>query len=209
VTLPTRPPGRGARKAGTQARILEVARLHFERDGFEAASIRAIAAEAGVASGTVLLHFSDKLGLLHAALHDDLETAIRRCLSAPNRGPLLERLCAIARPFYAYYAARPVLSKVLLRESLVAEPPWRERFAEQLARVNVRVVALVNEAREKGEIARSTHAELMAAAFSSFYYFALAAWVQARIQAPLPLFKALMAQHLSGSAAPLAKDDHP
>lgn len=199
--------GRRAQKVGTQARILEVARLHFERDGFEGASIRAIAAEAGVASGTVLLHFSDKLGLLHAALHDDLEKAIQRCLSAPNRGPLLDRLCGIARPFYAYYAARPVLSKVLLRESLLAEPPWRERFAEQLARVLARVVAIVNEAKANGELARSTHAELFATAFSGFYYFALAGWVQGRVEAPLPLFKMLMAQHLAGCAAPAAEDD--
>jgi AcrR family transcriptional regulator len=200
--------GRQARKEGTQARILEVARLHFERDGFDGASIRAIAAEAGVASGTVLLHFSDKPGLLHAALYDDLEEAIRRCLAAPNRGSLLARLCGMARPFYAYYAKRPALSKVLLRESLFAEPPWRERFGEQLARVQARVVAIVEEARGKGEIASSTHAGLFAVAFSCFYYFALAAWIQERVEAPLPLFEGLMAQHLAGAAVPPAKEDH-
>jgi AcrR family transcriptional regulator len=198
---------RQARKEGTQARILEVARLHFERDGFDAASIRAIAAEAGVASGTVLLHFSDKLGLLHAALHDNLEDAIERCLAAPNRGPLLARLCGLARPFYAYYARRPALSKVLLRESLFAEPPWRERFGEQLARVQARVVAIVEESRAKGEIAPATHAGLFAVAFSCFYYFALAAWIQERVEAPMPLFEKLMAQHLAGAAVPAAKED--
>src|SRR5436190_15033376 len=98
---------RHARKEATQARILEVARLHFERDGFDAASIRAIASESGVATGTVLLHFTDKAGLLHAALYEDLEKAIARCLAAKTRGPLLARLCAVARPFYAYYAKRP------------------------------------------------------------------------------------------------------
>jgi AcrR family transcriptional regulator len=209
VTPLTPHQGRRARKEGTQARILEVARLHFEREGFDAASIRAIAAEAGVATGTVLLHFSDKLGLLHAALHDDLERAIQRCLSAPSRGRLLDRLCAIARPFYAYYAARPALSKILLRESLLAEPPWRERFAEQLTRVSAHVVAIVEESRANGEIAGSTHPILLATAFSSFYYFALAAWIQGRVEAPLPLFKKLMAQHLSGCAVPSAEDDNP
>jgi AcrR family transcriptional regulator len=192
---------RRARKEGTQARILEVARLHFERDGFDAANIRAIAAEAGVASGTVLLHFTDKLGLLHAALHDDLEEAIERCLSAPkNQRRLLDRLCAISRPFYAYYAARPALSKTLLRESLLAKPPWRERFAEQVARVYAHVVAVVDEARASGEIARSIHADLCATAFLSFYYFALIVWIQGGVEAPLSIFKKLMAQHLSGAA---------
>jgi AcrR family transcriptional regulator len=206
VSSPVRQP-RLARKEATQARILEVARLHFERDGFDAASIRAIAAEAGIASGTVLLHFSDKLGLLHAALHDDLEAAIQRCLATPNRGPLLARLCGIARPFYAYYAKRPALSKVLLRESLFAEPPWRERFGEQLARVQARVVAIVEESRAKGEIAPATHAGLFAVAFSCFYYFALAAWIQERVETPMPMFEKLMAQHLAGAAATGAKED--
>lgn len=197
---------RRVRKADTQARILEVARLHFERDGFDAASIRAIAAEAGVASGTVLLHFSDKLGLLHAALHDDLERTIQRCLAAPSRGPLLARLIRIASPFYAYYAERPALSKVLLRESLFADPPWRERFEEQLARVQARVVAIVESSRASGEVAPSAHAGLIAIAFSCFYYFALAAWIQGRVKAPLPMFEKLMAQHLSGAGVPPAKE---
>ena len=192
--------GRRARKEGTQARILEVARLHFEREGFDAASIRAIAAEAEVASGTVLLHFQDKLGLLHAALHDDLERAIERCLSAPSRGRLLVRLCATVRPFYAYYAARPALSKILLRESLLAEPPWRERFTQQLTRVLAHVVAVVEEAKASREIARSTDARLFATAFSCFYYFGLIGWVQGMLEDPLPLFKKLMAQHLVGVA---------
>ena len=139
------PPARGRQdqKEATRARILDAARMHFERDGFEGASVRAIAVESGVASGTVLLHFSDKLSLLHAALHDDLEEAIAQSLRAPSRGPLLDRLSAVVRPFYAYYAARPQLSKILLRESLLAASPWRERFTEQLVRVNAHVGTLV------------------------------------------------------------------
>lgn len=190
---------RQVRKHATQARILDAARAHFERHGFDAASIRAIAAEAEVAAGTVLLHFGDKLGLLHAALHDDLEETIRRCLAATNRGKLLARLVAVARPFYAYYAARPALSKILLRESLLAESPWRERFTGQLTRVLAHVVAMVEEAKSSGEIDRATDARLFAAAFSSFYYFALIGWVQGGIDDPMRLFKKLMSQHISGS----------
>lgn len=191
--------GRQAQKEATRLRVLDAARLHFERDGFEAASVRAIAAEAGVAAGTVLLHFSDKLSLLHAALHDDLEDAIERSLRAPSRGALLDRLCAVVRPFYAYYDARPKLSKILLRESLLAAPPWRERFGEQLLRVNVHVVSLVEEAKAGRELAPATDARAFAAAFAAFYYFALIGWVQGAVAAPLPLFKKLMAQHIGPS----------
>jgi AcrR family transcriptional regulator len=209
VAAPSAPRRRQARKAATQARILEVARRHFEHDGFDAASIRAIAAEAGVASGTVLLHFSDKLGLLRAALHDDLERATQRCLAAPSEGRLLVRLSGVVRLFHAYYAARPALSKILLRESLLAEPPWRERFTEQLTRVHEQVVAAVERAKTNGEIARSTDARLLATAFSCFYSFALIGWVQGMLEDPLPLFRKLMAQYLSGAAVPAAEDHNP
>lgn len=188
---------RSARKEATQARIREVACLHFERDGFDAANIRAIASESGVATGTVLLHFTDKAGLLHAALHEDLEKALARCLAAKTQGPLLTRLSAVARPFYAYYAARPKLSRTLLRESLFAEEPWRERFMKQLARVTTHVAMLVEEAKTDGELAPNTDVRLLSVAFASFYYFALLGWVQGGIDDPLALFKKLMAQHLA------------
>ncbi|MEY4546911.1 MAG: hypothetical protein RL685_3106 [Pseudomonadota bacterium] len=191
---------RQAQKEATRARILEVARLHFEREGFEGANIRAIAEEAEVASGTVLLHFTDKASLLHAALHDDLEAAIERSLRAPSRGKLLARLCAVARPFYAYYEARPRLSKVLLRESLLAKPPWRERFTEQALRVTAHVAELAEQAKAKGELSSTTHPQLFATAFAAFYYFALIGWVQEGVAAPLPLFQMLMAQHIAAAS---------
>ena len=193
--------GRRVRKEATQVRILAAARLHFERDGFDAASIRTIAAEAGVATGTVLLHFTDKTALLHAALYEDLEKAIGRCLAGKTRGPLLKRLSAVARTFYAYYAARPKLSRTLLRESLFAEEPWRERFTRQVVRVTTHVAMLVEQAKADGELAASTDARLLSVAFASFYYFALIGWVQGGIDDPLALFETLMAQHL-GTARP-------
>jgi AcrR family transcriptional regulator len=200
MTRPAR--ARQAQKEATRAGILAVARAHLERDGFAAANIRAIAEEAGVAPGTVLLHFTDKLGLLHAALHDDLEAAIERSLRARGRGPLLRRLCAVVRPFYAYYAARPDLSRTLLRESLLAEPPWREHFGEQVMRVNAHVVAMVEAAKAGGELAPATSAHVFAAAFLSFYYLALIGWVQGSLADPMSLFELLLAQHITGCAGP-------
>lgn len=191
---------RQTQKQATRARILEVARRHFERDGFEAASIRAIAEEAEVAAGTVLLHFTDKASLLHSALHDDLEAAVERSLRAPGRGKLLARLCAVVRPFYAYYQERPRLSRVLLTQSLLSRPPWRERFSEQAQRVTAHVAELVEQSKARGELSAATNAQLFATAFASFYYFALIGWVQEAVPAPLPLFEALMAQHIAAAS---------
>lgn len=194
--------GRRAQKEATRASILDVARAHFERYGYQDTNIRAIASEVGVAPGTVLLHFTDKLGLLHAALHDDLEAAIATSLRARRRGSLLRQLCATVRPFYDYYAARPQLSKTLLRESLLAESPWRERFSAQVMRVNAHVLALVEAAKASGELAAKTRTDVFATAFMSFYYLVLIAWVQGGVGKPLALFERLMAQHIAGCKGP-------
>jgi AcrR family transcriptional regulator len=62
-------PGREEQAARTRLRILAGARLRFERDGYAATSMAAIATEAGVSLKTVYLAFETKAGLLRALWH--------------------------------------------------------------------------------------------------------------------------------------------
>lgn len=191
---------RSVKKEETRARILQVARSHFERDGFDGTNVRAVASDAGVAAGTVLLHFTDKHDLLHAALFADLAAVIDGAMRAPTGARLsLElRLRALARPFFAYYATRPKLSKTLLREALLAESPWRERFTAQVTRVHVHIVGLVESAKGRGEVLADADGRLLGAAFFSFYYFALIGWVQGGFTDPVPIFERMLSEHLRG-----------
>ncbi|WP_438037510.1 TetR/AcrR family transcriptional regulator [Sorangium sp. So ce128] len=193
-----RPGRRDAQKDATRARILEAARDHFERHGFEAANVRAIAADAGVAAGTVLLHFADKRDLLHAALFDDLAATAAEAVRDEEPGSLEQRLHRLGAAFFAYYARRPALSKTLLRDALFADPPWQARFTEQVAAVHGRVVDLFNAARAQGEVADDADPALFGVAFFSFYYFALIAWAQGAHPSPIALLDRLVAQHLCG-----------
>jgi AcrR family transcriptional regulator len=197
---PAKGKARAAQKHETRARILEVARAQFERDGFEEANVRAIAAEAGVAAGTVLLHFADKRDLLHTALFDDLAALIAKTTAVPIDAPdsVETKLRALARAFFGYYAARPVLSKTLLREALLAESPWRERFTAQVANVHVYIVRIVEHAKSKGEIANDVDAPVLGASFFAFYYFALIGWVQSGFADPAPVFDRMLGEHLRG-----------
>lgn len=198
---PSPAPSRGAREArklATRARILAVARAQLERDGFEATHIRGVAAEAGVSSGTVLLHFRDKQDLLHAALFDDLERTWQAARAAAKGRALERELVALASAFFDYYLEREALSRALLARSLFAAPPWSERFAGQVAEVGAHVTELARAARARGELDPTLDPTLTAAAFLSFYYLALLAWCQ-RAQPPLPLFRKLLAQHLRRS----------
>lgn len=195
----SKPGTRKDQKALTRARILDVARARLEEVGFDATSIRDVAKDAGVAPGTVLLHFPDKRDLLHAALFDGLEQVWARAKRPTKARTLEPALTAIARAFYAFYAARPALSRALLRESLFAAPPWRDRFGAQVAEVHAHVAALAYAARDRGELGAELDIDLLGAAFLSFYYFALLAWVQGSHDDPTRLFRRLLAQHLRSS----------
>lgn len=59
----------------TRLRIRQAARELFERDGFSATTVRAIADHATVSEGTVYAAFESKAGIIRAML-DDLEEAI-------------------------------------------------------------------------------------------------------------------------------------
>lgn len=194
------PAKRVDRKEETRSRILDVARAHFEQDGYETASFRTIAEDAGVAVGTVALHFEDKKGLLHAALYDDLERAIELCLTRGTKGSLVKRLTDIMAPAYEYYGRRPRLSRTLLESSLFAASPWKERFASQAIRVHVRIVAVVEAAQKRAEIANDADAGVFAAAVFSFYYMALIGWAQGLVPEPLAFFRSMVEQHVRGVA---------
>lgn len=179
----------------TRRRLLDAAREQFEAHGFEATGLREIAKAAGVAAGTVFVHFADKKDLLHAALFEDLEAQLDRALATGPEG-LEPWLVHVAGMFFDYYAARPRLSRVLLRESLVAEPPWGDRFAGQFTRVHGAVVERFEAARGRGEVCGD--ATVFALAFISFYTFTLMFWVQSAHPNPREIVVRLVAQHLTG-----------
>ncbi len=62
-------PRRRAQAAATRRQILAAAQQHFERDGYAATSMAAIAETAGVSLKTVYLAFETKSGVLRALWH--------------------------------------------------------------------------------------------------------------------------------------------
>lgn len=188
---------RAAQRRDTAARVLAAARAELEEVGYDAASIRAIARRARVSAGTVIHYHADKRDLLHASLFADLEATLDTTLADLGRGSVAVRLGRLTRGMFAYYEARPKLSRALLKESLFADLPWSARFADQVGRAHAAVAREVRDAIARGELVAVDPARV-ALAYFAFFYFALIAWVQGANPAPVALVDQLVAQHLAG-----------
>jgi AcrR family transcriptional regulator len=105
--------GRRPGDGGTAEKILAASRANFARVGFEAGTIRAIAAEAGVDPALVLHYFGSKEGLFRAAVDFPVDPAefIPRLL-APGLDGLGERLVRFFLETWDSPAGRPLLALI-------------------------------------------------------------------------------------------------
>ncbi|WP_460725823.1 TetR/AcrR family transcriptional regulator [Nocardia heshunensis] len=77
------------RSDATRAAILEAARRRFAEDGYRKATIRAIAADAGIDPSMVMRYYGNKDGLFDAALDVDLELPDLGAAESDSLGALL------------------------------------------------------------------------------------------------------------------------
>lgn len=98
---------RDAVRAFKRDAILRAAKLIFGRDGLEAATLRAIAAEAGIAVGTVYLHYPSKEALYADMLAGSLADLLKALREAVAKAPQDGQLLAAIMAFYGFYRARP------------------------------------------------------------------------------------------------------
>jgi AcrR family transcriptional regulator len=203
-------------KAATRAAILAAARAEFESVGFDAATIRGIAARAGVAVGTVMAQ-GDKREILHAALFESLEGVLVGAIAALADAPAGDvfavdaALDAFAAAVLGHYQARPGLSRAMLKESLFAEGPWAARFAAQTADSHAAVAVYLERAVASAAI-DAVDTTMAAGAWLSFFYFALIGWVQGQLQDPRAFARAMTAQHLKSRMPRTPRtppDEHP
>ncbi|MET9343951.1 MULTISPECIES: TetR/AcrR family transcriptional regulator [unclassified Nonomuraea] len=119
----------------TKAAILAAARERFAADGYEKATIRAIAADVGIDPAMVMRYFGAKEKLFAAAAHIDLRFPDLTATAPEEVG------AAMVRHFLSLWEADEAL-QVLLRTGVTNEAAagrMREIFAAQLAPVAARL----------------------------------------------------------------------
>ena len=83
VRVPTR---RALAKQQTRAKVLAAARHLFSEAGYEGATIRDIAAEAGMSTGAVFANFADKSDLFREIMIADMESLVEAMRDGVSRG---------------------------------------------------------------------------------------------------------------------------
>lgn len=109
--------GRSPGAAGGRIRaILDAALVRFARDGYENAPVAVVAADAGVASGTIIYHFQTKDNLLAILAWETLNLLYRRsAAAAAGAAPGLPRVLAFLDAFVEFLDREPDRVLLLLK----------------------------------------------------------------------------------------------
>ena len=109
VKVPTR---RAIAKQQTRAKVLAAARRLFSEQGYEGATIRDIAAAAGMSTGAVFANFTDKSDLFREIMVHDMELLGSQMREAAARGRTVEdALLKIFAAGYAFYKSQMPLAR--------------------------------------------------------------------------------------------------
>src|SRR5579862_5796761 len=108
---------REQRKIEKRQSIRSAVRVLFTKHGYETATLRQIAKRAHVGLGTLFNYAQDKQDLVFLVFNEELAAVTIDALDAArSERRLLDRLLALSRQHYKFFAKNPALSRILLKE---------------------------------------------------------------------------------------------
>jgi TetR/AcrR family transcriptional regulator len=179
---PRRPgrPGGATHTDAVRAELLRAARELFAERDFRAVSVRDIARAAHVNPAMVHYHFGDKQGLYRAMLDDALGPVLQRfqhAIADPSGAEGEVRVAQVLRMVMTIMAREPWVPRLVVREVLADDGPFRDMFIREFAsRGAGRVPALIEREIACGGLRPDLDATLGALSLLSlalFPFFAL------------------------------------
>jgi TetR/AcrR family transcriptional regulator len=170
---PGRPTG-AAHTAAIRGALLKAAREQFAKRDFTAASVREIAAAARVNPAMIHYHFGDKDGLYRAMLQETLGPVLRKVQELMDGGGR-ESQASIHDALEAVMtmlAREPWVARLIVREVLAEEGPFRELFIREFAsKGGGRLPALLEREIASGRVRKDLDPTLGALSFMSMALF--------------------------------------
>ncbi|WP_374575373.1 TetR/AcrR family transcriptional regulator [Phenylobacterium sp.] len=158
VRVPTR---RALAKQQTRAKVLAAARRLFSEQGFDGATIRDIAAAAGMSTGAVFANFADKTDLFHEIMIADIAMLAEEMRAAASRGKTVdEALLKIFMAGYSFYKGQLPLARAAFSVSWTSDHGRVLRKIEP-AQVLIELIAdELNAGAARGELSRECEVRL-------------------------------------------------
>jgi AcrR family transcriptional regulator len=179
----TSTPGkREQNKRDKRERIREAAERLFVARGFGPTTTAAVAAEAGVATGTLFLYADDKVDLLFMVFNHRIQSALTNAVTTLRRdGPVVEQLAHLHQGFFDVYAELPTLGRELVANLCTA----RGRCTQEMTSVSFAAigqsVAILRDGVARGEVDAAVDPYVAARNVFFLYYGALVAWLSGAV----------------------------
>lgn len=144
--------GGAAQGLGTPAALLAAGRELFARYGYDGASVRAITSAAGANLGAITYHFGSKKALYNRVVESCIGPLAARVDGAlSGAGPVLDRLEAVVRAYFDYFADNPDFPQLMMQEIVLGGGP-PEAAGPTMRRIYGLILAAIREGQEAGEI---------------------------------------------------------
>ena len=110
-------------KRESQHKIMTAARRAFAEQGYDGATLRDIAASAGLTVGALFNHVTDKRDLIYLIFNEEVRTITGKALGSPRPyQDLCSKILSITEHYFRLFSSEPVLSRILLSEVVMETP---------------------------------------------------------------------------------------
>jgi AcrR family transcriptional regulator len=158
VKGPTR---RALAKQQTRNKVIAAARKLFSENGYEGATIRDIAAAAGMSTGAVFANFSDKSDLFREIMFSDFSTLAADMRAAAARARSIEdALLKIFSTGYAFYQTQMPLARAAFSVSWAPQEGELFRKLPPLGEIQQLMLEQLTLAVERGELGQEAEVKL-------------------------------------------------
>ena len=158
VRVPTR---RALAKQQTRVKVLAAARKLFSESGYEGATIRDIAAAAGMSTGAVFANFTDKSDLFREIMVADMESLAAVMREAAIKGRTVDD--ALLRAFaagYGFYKSQLPLARAAFSISWSPEQGQELRNLQPVQDLHDLIAEQLQLGVERGELSQEAEVKL-------------------------------------------------
>lgn len=172
-------PGLRERKKAEKAQVIrEAARHLFFTKGYEATTLREVAALADVGFGTVSAYAVDKAGLLAMLFVEDLDQLPPLFNKIDADASLLDQLTDSFMKLYKFWAKSPALSRIVLPQmEFYNSNPFTDAILKRREQLQGALAGWLKQWQANGRISGKADTEQVAATLFAIYTSALRGWI--------------------------------